>query len=183
MRGIVFKTVAELVISLFAVGIFLLILNGIAPEFTKASFCTIGNAVSSMPVPSFLKPDMDSCGLTKDVSRQALGSPLTAETLTEFIIECWEDNGRGTGGVNYLCYELFAAEVSGSIDEEAIAAVLLAKGTCKILPDNFFEHTGEIFGCGDKNSLFWNVKGGAIEGRDATVYVKYNSFDHRVEVT
>jgi hypothetical protein len=180
MKGIAFKTIAELIISLFAVGLFLAILSNMAPSVTAQSYCMIGKSISALPVPSSLKPDLDHCGLHKETRRLVIDEPLTDDLLFDYIMNCWDGNFRGRGGQTHHCYELFVRDSPQIINEFSFSAHLAQNNLCRDLPNNHIESIGASFDCGDKNSLFWRI--GDIQGSDLTIVIKYDAFHHRVEV-
>ena len=180
MVELAFKTIAELIVALFAVGFFLLVVEGLLPGATGNTFCGIGNAIASLPVPSYLKPSLDQCGLTHKTVRQEINYSLTDEALLEYVEQCWKDNKQGMGGLTHTCFELFAWEVSGTITESSFTDKLKSEGLCESLPNNFFDSDGLSFDCGETNRVLWKI--GEISGQEVTIIVKYNAFDHRIEI-
>jgi len=181
MAEIAFKTIAELVVALFAVGFFLLIIEGMLPGATGNTFCGIGNAISSLPLPSYIKPNLDQCGIKVLSKKQEIEGPFNEAMLSQYVMQCWKDNDEGHGGVTHDCFELFVLEVSGNITESSFTDYHISKGLCETLPDNFLEEEGAAKDCGEANRLFWKYAGG-ISGSEVTMIIKYNAFDHRIEV-
>ncbi|MBN2094662.1 MAG: hypothetical protein JW727_01310 [Candidatus Aenigmarchaeota archaeon] len=180
MVELAFKTIAELIVALFAVAFFLLIIEGMLPGATGNTFCGIGNAISALPIPHHLKPSLDQCGLKHTSARQELQYPLDDATLLQYAEECWENNDEGMGGMTYTCYELFVWEVSGTITEETFTSLLEERGLCDTIPNNFLDVEKSGTDCGASNRLLWKI--GDISGEEVTIIVKYNAFDHRLEI-
>jgi hypothetical protein len=181
MSEIAFKTIAELVVALFAVAFFLIIIEGMLPGATGNTFCSIGNSIASLPLPSYLKPSLDQCGLKIQSKKQVIEEPFNEAMMSQYVMQCWKDNGEGHGGLTHDCFELFILEVSGNITESSFTDYQVSKDLCASLPNNFLEEEGTSKNCGDANRLFWKYKGG-ISGSEATVVIKYNAFDHRIEI-
>jgi hypothetical protein len=181
MAEIAFKTIAELVVALFAVAFFLIIIEGMLPGATGNTFCGIGNSISSLPLPSYLKPTLGQCGVKILSKKQVIDGPFTEAILSQYVMQCWKDNDEGHGGVTHDCFELFVIDVKGTVTESSFADYQISKNLCASLPDNYLEEEGASKNCGDANRLFWKYRGG-ISGSEVTVLVKYNAFDHRIEV-
>lgn len=186
MAEIAFKTIAEIVVALFAVGFFLFIIEAMLPGATGNTFCSIGNAISSLPIPSYVKPSLDQCGLAKATKRQELGE-LTEESLAGYIMDCWEKNDYGRGGLTHDCYELFVYSVPNKITEATFTAYLQENGLCDKLQNNFLDDSYEMTACGGANNVLWimakgSAEKGNITGEEVTVIIKYNAFDHRIDI-
>lgn len=180
MKGNAFKYISELIIALFAVAIFLVIIQSMSPGVKGNSYCKIGNAISSLPVPDSLKPSLDGCTFEVESGRVTIEAPLDERTLSEYVLSCWDEGEHGISGQTYTCYEIFARNVSRTIDEISFTDYLTQQDLCGTLPNNYLEDLGIAYSCGETNNLFWRI--GDIYGEDQTILIKYNSFDHRVEV-
>lgn len=180
MAEIAFKTIAELVIALFAVGFFLFLVEGMLPGVTGNTFCGIGNAISSLPLPSYVKPTLDQCGLKKDTKRQEVMDDFSEAEFAKYVMDCWEKNDYGRGGLTHDCYELFVLSVPSVITEATFTAYMQEKGLCDKLPNNFLNVDFEMTSCGDSDRILWKI--GDINGEDITIIIKYNAFDHRIEI-
>jgi len=87
--------------------------------------------------------------------------------------------------VTFLCYELFFSNISGPVTESDVTLLLFSKGLCNSLPNNFMDFDRADFNCGNLNRIYWNVEGGAFNGTDVTVAIKYDATfsNHRIEVS
>jgi hypothetical protein len=187
MVEIAFKTIAELVIALFAVGFLLMILSAMLPGVASNTYCAIGNSISALPIPSFIKPSMDQCGLQVKSKKQTIEQPFDDAKLSQFLMECWKNNGEGHGGLTHDCYELFLLDVPVEVSESTLTDYMIKNGLCENLQDNFLEAQGEVASCGNLNQILWKYPGEgnqptSISGSEVTVLIKYNAFDHRIEI-
>jgi len=179
MAEIAFKTIAELVIALFAVGFFLFLVEEMLPGATGNTFCGIGNAISSLPLPSYVKPTLDQCGLVKTTKKQELDT-IDEASFAKYIMDCWEKNDYGRGGLTHDCYELFVLSVPNTITEGTFTSYMQEHDLCNKLPNNFLNKDFEMTSCGDSDRVLWKI--GDISGEDITIIIKYNAFDHRIEI-
>jgi hypothetical protein len=186
MAEIAFKTIAELIIALFALGFLLMIMSAMLPGVADNTYCAIGNSISALPIPSFLKPSTDQCGLKVKSKKQTIEEPFTEAKLSQYILECWKNNGEGSGGLTHDCFELFLIKVPSEISESSLTDYMSKNEICEKISDNFLEAEGTSATCGNLNQIFWKYPGGgkptSISGNEVTVLIKYNAFDHRIEI-
>ena len=67
------------------------------------------------------------------------------------------------------------------VDEEYVTSILKSKDFCKVLPNNLLDKSDQEYSCGDKNKIYWSTP--PILGIDVTVFIKYDSFHQRIEVS
>jgi len=197
MKGISFKILADVIIAIFAIMVFILIFKTVTPGFYGQALCRIYEAVQAVPLPEFLRPSISECSIsyrTEKITIEESDAAVIAEALLEkYILPCWKEKAGCTrenetnpfpckAGATFSCYELMIRRMSNFVDERLINNLMKLHGYCNILPNNFLDYEKQSDDCGDLNKIYWNVEGGVINGTYAVVVVKYDAFHHRIEV-
>jgi hypothetical protein len=197
MKGISFNILADVIIAIFAVMVFIYVLKTVTPGFYGQALCRIYGIVQGAPLPEFLKPSISECSTaykTEKVTIEESDSGVIANMLLErYILPCWKDKAGCTrenetnpfpckAGVTFACYELTIRRVTGYVAEQQINNMMKSRGYCNILPNNFLDYEKTDDNCGGLNKIYWNVEGGVVNGTYAVVVVKYDAFHHRIEV-
>jgi len=181
MKGIAFTVITEITIAIIAIGIFLVLLQTLISGTNNTSLCPLYHGLRALPIPDYLKPYNPECeGVDATTKRLILKRNVTDELLVEYIMKCWKKSDYGKAGVDMICYELFLPEVKTQINETTLTEVLIDKELCSKLPNNFLEVEGKNFECGKENKLLWKI--GNIKGEDITVIIKFDAFNHRINI-
>ena len=183
MKGITFQLIAEVVITLAAVFVILAIYYGFLPGFTGPALCKIYQVVLSLPIPSSIKPTVSECSIQPTYERFTISDIDPAKVTDDIatnIINCWQQKaGSGKSGITFICYEIHLTRVDGNVTESGVANILKQKGYCDTLPNNFLDEEQQSFDCGNLNKIYWTA---TIGGSDYDVIIKYDAFQHRIEV-
>jgi len=187
MVSISLKLVADVIIALVAVWVIYSIFQTFLPGVSGQSFCKFYQAILTLPLPSFLKPNIQQCNIQPTTERLTLADSdknKVTDDLENFIYKCWHEKASdGTSGITFMCYELFFGNISETISEKDVASLHSSKNLCGLLPNNFLDFERKEFNCGNLNKIYWNVDGGSFNGNDVTVAISYNAFHHRIEVS
>lgn len=181
------KLVADVIIALVAVWVIFSIFQTFLPATSGSGFCKFYQAVLTLPLPSFLKPNIQQCNIQPTTERLSLTDSergKVIEDVENFIYKCWHEKANdGGSGITFVCYELFFSNISGPVAEKDVTSLLSSKNLCTSLPNNFLDYERVSFNCGNLNKIYWNVDGGSFNGADVTVAIGYNAFHHRIEVS
>lgn len=181
MKGITFTIIVEIIIAIAAIIILFSLLQTMIFGAANSPLCPVYHGLRALPLPGHLKPYVPECeGVSMTTQRLTLKRELTDKALLEFIVKCWERNDYGKGGADFICYELFLRDVESGINETTLTEFLKDEGWCDRLPNNFLEAEGKSFDCGEENKLLWKI--GNIQGKDITVIIKYDAFNHRINI-
>lgn len=158
LKGITFNIIIFTTIALMSVVIFLVILNSIIPNFIGRGLCKLYQIFLSLPLPKQLKPPIPGCSMFPRMERLRL-SEGSSNTLTNYLVKCWEKSEEGKLGQTFICYELFLKEIPTPFNEGDITT-------------------------GSTVPILWKINppSGLIEGEDITIIIKYNAETQRVEV-
>lgn len=189
MVSLTLKLVADVLIALVAVVVIFSIFKTFLPAATGSGICKFYQVILTLPLPSFLKPNVQQCNIQPETERINLAdtdSSKVAEDIDTYIYKCWHEKANdGTSGVTFLCYELYFDNISGSVSEKDVTTVHASKGYCSQLANNFLDYDRTDFNCGNSNDIYWNVVKGNFTGSYVTVTVSYDATfsHHRIEVS
>ena len=183
-KGVAFKVVAEILIAIVAAFVILSIFQSLLPSTGEPALCRIYRVILALPIPASIKPTIKECTIQPETERFVLTETEKSkivDSLAENMMKCWHEKANdGKSGITFICYEIFLKRIDGEIKEEDIAASFQQKGYCNVLPNNFLDVERSSFACGDLNKVYWQI--GTINGTEVTVVIKYNAFQHRIEV-
>lgn len=187
MVSLTLKLVADIIIALVAVWVILSIFQTFLPGVSGQSICKFYQVVLTLPLPSFLKPNIQQCNIQPQTEKFSLADSdksKVADDLETYVYKCWHDKATdGNSGITFLCYEIYFPNISAPVSEKDVTSLLSYKGLCSSLPNNFLDYERSDFNCGNLNKIYWNVDGGSFNGTDVTVAISYNAFIHRIEVS
>jgi hypothetical protein len=189
MVSITLKLVADVIIALVAVWVIISIFQTFMPNVGGQSFCKFYQVVLTLPLPSFLKPNIQQCNIQPTIEKVTLpDSEKTKVTddIESYIYKCWHEKASdGSSGITFPCYELFFSNIAGPVSERDVTSLHSSKNLCISLPNNFLDFERASFSCGNLNEIYWNVQGGTFNGTYVTVAIGYNGMfsQHRVEVS
>jgi hypothetical protein len=187
MVSLSLKLVADVIIALVAVWVIYSIFQTFLPATSGQGFCKFYQAVLTLPLPSFLKPNIQQCNIQPTSDRVSLTDSeksKVTDDLEMYIYKCWHEKANdGNSGITFVCYELFFDNISGTVSEKDVTELLSSKGLCTSLQNNFLDFERVSFNCGNLNKIYWNVDGGNFNGADVTAAIGYNAFHHRIEVS
>jgi len=185
-KGIAFKTVAEILITIVAALVILSIYQSLLPSTGDSALCRIYRVILALPIPSSIKPTFKECTIQPETERFVLAETEKSkiiDSLATNMMKCWHEKADdGKSGITFICYEIFLKKVDDGIKEQDVATAFQQKGYCNTLPDNFLDEERASFACGDSNKVLW--KAGTINGTDVTVIIKFNGqfSQHWIEV-
>jgi hypothetical protein len=181
------KLVADIIIALVAVWVIFSIFQTFLPATSSSGFCKFYQAVLNLPLPSFLKPNIQQCNIQPILERKSLDDSdknKVTDDVENYIYKCWHEKASdGSSGITFPCYELFFSNIQGSVSEKDVTELLSSKGLCNSLPNDFLDFERANFDCGNLNKIYWGVEGGNLSGTDITVAISYNALPHRIEVS
>ena len=181
-KGVALKVVAEILIAIVAAFVILSIFQSLLPSTSESALCRIYRVVLTIPLPSSIMPSISECTIQPKMERFILaetGRAKVVDAIAENIMKCWHEKADdGKSGITFPCYEILIQ--ADDIKEEDVANVFQQKGYCDSLPDNFLDDQRISFSCGNLNKIYWNA--GTINGADVTLIIKYNAFQHRIEI-
>jgi len=184
LKGIALKVVAEILIAIVAAFVILAIFQSLIPSSGDPAICRIYRAILTLPIPASIKPTIKECTIQPVTERFTITDTEKAkiiDSLTTNIMNCWHDKANdGKSGITFICYEIFLKKIDGDITERDVTIAFQQKGYCSSLPNNFLDAERQSFDCGDLNKIYWQI--GTISGTDLTVMIKYNEFQHRIEI-
>ena len=183
-KGIAFKVVAEILIAIVAALVILSIFQSLLPSTGEPALCRIYRVILSLPIPASIKPTIKECTIQPETERFVFTETekqKIVDSLSTNMMNCWHEKANdGKSGITFICYEIFLKRVEGEIKEEDVTTSFQQKGYCNILPNNFLDAERRSFPCGDLNKVYWQI--GTINGTEVTIIIKYNAFQHRIEV-
>lgn len=189
MVDLALKLVADVLIALVAIVVIFSIFKNFLPSINGPGICKFYQIILTLPLPSFLKPNVQQCNIQPETERISLADSdqsKVSDDIENYIYKCWHEKANdGQLGITFLCYELYFDHINGTITEEDVTAVHASNGLCNSLPNNFMDYDRTDYNCGNANDIYWNVDGGIFNGTDVTVDISYNAeFSlHRIEVS
>lgn len=181
-----FKLIAEVILAIAGVVVVFSIFTLLLPQYTGTSLCKYYQIVQTLPIPSFLKPNIAECSISPTTERVDLSdedpNKILQQLSLNYIYKCWKDKAdSGKSGLTFQCYEIYLKSFDRIIIEKDVTDVLKSAGYCDILPNNFLDQERKTYSCGNENKIYWKI--GEIKGDDITIIVKYSAFPiHRIEV-
>jgi len=187
MVSSVLKIVADVVIALVAIWVIYSIFQIFLPNVSGPAFCKFYQIVLTLPLPSFLKPNIQQCTIQPTTERLTIDDSeksKVTDDIETYIYKCWHEKANdGNSGITFPCYEIFFGNISGPVSEKDVTSLLASKGLCGALPNNFLDFERTDFNCGNLNKIYWNVEAGSFNGTGVSVYISFNAFQHRIEVS
>jgi len=181
-KGIAFTIVAYVLIAILGILILMAILNIMLPEFVGRTFCKFYLTILTLPIPSFLQPTIPGCSLIPSTERIEIPNrENTTEILTHYLKECWRKSDLGKKGQTFTCYEIFVNDFLYPLNETDVTSLLKRQNYCSTLSNNHLDVEDVDYDCGNKNQILWKVD--TTGGNDLTIFIKYNAYDHRLDVS
>jgi hypothetical protein len=183
-KGIALKVVAEILIAIVAAFVILSIFQSLIPLTGGSAICRIYRVILTLPIPPSIKPTIKECTIQPETERFILTETEKAKIVDALAVntmKCWHEKANdGKSGITFICYEIFIKKTEEQIGEKDLNVVFQQKGYCNILPNNFLDVERVSFTCGDLNKVYWQAE--SINGTDITIIIKYNAFQHRIEI-
>jgi hypothetical protein len=187
MVSLALKLLADVIIALVAFYVIFSIFQTFVPATSGSDLCKFYQAILNLPLPSFLKPNVQQCNIQPTTERLTLTDTehdKVAGDIETYVYNCWHDKASdGNSGITFLCYELYFSNVDSPVSEKDVTLILSSKGLCSSLPNNFLDYERMDFNCGTLNKIYWSVNGGSYNGTAVTVDITYDAFLHRIEVS
>lgn len=189
MVSLALKLVADILIALVAIWVVFSIFQTFLPNVSGPGFCKFYQTILTLPIPSFLKPNIQQCSsLQPTIDRFSLDDSskinVTAD-IENYIDKCWHEKANdGSSGITFVCYELYFSNISGPVTERDVTDLHSSKGLCSTLANNFLDYERADYNCGNSNDIYWNVDGGNLNG-EQTIAIKYDATfsHHRIVVS
>lgn len=189
MVSLALKLVADVLIVLVAVWVIFSIFKTFLPSVSGPGICKFYQVILTLPLPSFLKPNVEQCNVQPQTERISLADSdqsKVADDIETYIYKCWHEKANdGNLGITFLCYEIYFPNISSAVSESDITTIHKAKGFCNSPANNFLDYERKDYDCGNSNDIYWNVDGGTFGGTDVTVDISYDATfsHHRIEVS
>ena len=185
MKGIAFKLIADVLIALVGVWLIFSLLNIFLPNYTGPALCKFYQVILVIPLPQSLKPSTSQCDIIptkEDVILRPESSSDLNNKIADYIWDCWNVKAsKGKSGISFSCYEILIKYVPSKLGEKEITDTLKSKGRCSSLENNYLDFENKNYDCGSQNKIFWD--GDKISQNDTSVFINFNSFFHRIEVS
>jgi len=184
-KGMEFKLLAEVVIALVALWVIFNIFQIMAPDFVNSSVCKFYQVILVVPLPDQLKPSLSQCSFTPQQEHVEIESDSTDEIkliIARKIEDCWQKADDGKSGQTFICYDIYIKRITREIKEADITQIIKNDKKCDSLQNNYLDKENKYFDCGSANKIYWGYEEGKLVGKDVVLIVKFNAFNHRIEV-
>lgn len=174
MKGIALDSVFALIV---AVGSLIVLISLFSTSIKPAGewlYCNVyfkfTSIFSHASPPDFCKPEEKPEVIEVNETRNREFSRL----LLSYIISCWQSAEVKGLYKDHACYELRLKNKVDDVTEKNVTDVLIQEDGCVSIENS-------DYGCGEKNSILWEVSGEVINSQ-SLILIRYNAANDAVEV-